>query len=174
MDVEGEMPAAAAAAVVNGLGEEEAAPAPFFAEQLDVEAYTAQYSGRTRLARLIFIADVCGVEAMQLDALRMAYDEIKKGEDTQLHRDVALKIKGRLGSRYGLDQAWADTVNRRADQRKEKLDTDLDGYRVRKPYTCRFPIFRLIRLSHCESVDTSVCSSWIRVPRNYWFLLNCC
>jgi COP9 signalosome complex subunit 1 len=146
MDVEGEMPAAAAAAVANGLGEEEAAPAPFSADQLDVEAYAAQYSGRTRLARLIFITERCGLEAMQLEALRMAYDEIKKGEDTQLHRDVALKINGRLGPRYRLDQAWADTVNRRADQRKEKLEAELNGYRVRKPYTLS-PAFCLFRFN---------------------------
>ena len=125
-------PAAAAAAIANGLGGgEEASPAPFSAEQLDVEAYAAQYSGRTRLARLVFVADRCGVEAMQLEALRMAYDEIKRGEDVQLHRDVALKINGRLGPRYGLDQAWVDTVSRRAEQRKEKLENELNGYRVR-------------------------------------------
>jgi COP9 signalosome complex subunit 1 len=68
---------------------------------------------------------------MQLEALRMAYDEIKRGEDVQLHRDVALKINGRLGPRYGLDQAWVDTVSRRAEQRKEKLENELNGYRVR-------------------------------------------
>ncbi|PAN51940.1 hypothetical protein GQ55_9G641800 [Panicum hallii var. hallii] len=131
MDVEGEVPAAAAAAIANGLGGgEEASPAPFSAEQLDVEAYAAQYSGRTRLARLVFVADRCGVEAMQLEALRMAYDEIKRGEDVQLHRDVALKINGRLGPRYGLDQAWVDTVSRRAEQRKEKLENELNGYRT--------------------------------------------
>jgi COP9 signalosome complex subunit 1 len=140
MDVEGEVPAAAAAAVMNGLGgAEEASAAPVSAEQLDVEAYAAQYSGRTRLARLLFIADRCGVEAMQLEALRMAYDEIKRGEDVQLHRDVAAKIGGRLGPRFGLDQAWVDTVTRRADQRKEKLENELNGYRVRKPYPFTFP-----------------------------------
>jgi COP9 signalosome complex subunit 1 len=137
MDVEGEVPAAAAAAVANGLGgagAEEASPAPVSAEQLDVEAYAAQYSGRTRLVRLLFVADRCGVEAMQLEALRMAYDEIKRGEDVQLHRDVVTKIGGRLGPRYGLDQAWVFSVSRRADQRKEKLESELNGYRVRKSY----------------------------------------
>ncbi|TQD94183.1 hypothetical protein C1H46_020231 [Malus baccata] len=31
-------------------------------------------------------------QAMELEALRMAYDEIKKGENTQLHREVVQKI----------------------------------------------------------------------------------
>ncbi|KAG8073169.1 hypothetical protein GUJ93_ZPchr0006g46247 [Zizania palustris] len=130
MDVEGEVPAAAAAAVANGLGSAEPSPAPIAAEQLDVEAYAAQYTGRTRLGRLLFIADRCGVEAVELEALRMAYDEIKRGEDTMFHRDVALKIKDRLGPRYLLDQAWADSVNRRAEHRKEKLESELNGYRT--------------------------------------------
>ncbi|XP_052147725.1 COP9 signalosome complex subunit 1 [Oryza glaberrima] len=130
MDVEGEVPAAAAEAVANGLGGAEPSPAPVSAEQLDVEAYAAQYTGRTRLARLLFIAERCGVEAVELEALRMAYDEIKRGEDTMFHREVTNKINGRLGPKYALDQAWTDSVNRRAEQRKEKLESELNGYRT--------------------------------------------
>jgi COP9 signalosome complex subunit 1 len=137
MDVDGEVPAAAAFAVTNGLGGDEeasAAPAPVSAEQLDVEAYVAQYSGRTRLPRLLFIADRCGVESMQLEALRIAHDEARSREDTMVYREAARKINGRLGPRYQYDQAWVDAVNRRAEQRKEKLENELNGYRVRKPY----------------------------------------
>uniref|UniRef100_A0A453J7R3 Uncharacterized protein n=1 Tax=Aegilops tauschii subsp. strangulata TaxID=200361 RepID=A0A453J7R3_AEGTS len=104
------------------------------ADQLDVEAYAAQYSGRTRVARLLFIAERCGVEAIQLEALRMAHDEARAREDTVLYLDAVLKINSRLGPRYRHDQAWVDSVNRRAEQRKEKLETELNGYRVRKPY----------------------------------------
>lgn len=130
MDVEGEVSAAAAAAVTNGLGGAEPSPAPLSAEQLDVEAYAAQYSGRTRLLRLLFIAERCGVEAVELEALRMAFDEARKRDDTLLYRDAAHRIKGRLGPAYRYDQAWVDSVHRRADQRKEKLDNELNGYRT--------------------------------------------
>ncbi|KAK4379359.1 hypothetical protein RND71_001221 [Anisodus tanguticus] len=100
-------------------------------EQLDIEAYAALYSGRTKIMRLLFIADRCGGNAsMQLEALRMAYDEIKKGENTQLFREVVQKIDGRLGSNYGPDSAWADAVDRRAELRKEKLENELNAYRT--------------------------------------------
>ncbi|CAL9068057.1 COP9 signalosome complex subunit 1-like [Musa acuminata AAA Group] len=99
-------------------------------ELMDVEAYAALYTGRTKVARLLFIAERCGNEAMQLEALRMAHDEIKKGEDSHLHREVTAKIGGRLGPRYALDQSWADTVDRRAEVRKEKLENELNGYKT--------------------------------------------
>ncbi|XBH96721.1 hypothetical protein VPH35_087052 [Triticum aestivum] len=131
MDVDCEVSAAAAAAVTNGLGGEgQPSAAPVSADQLDVEAYAAQYSGRTRVARLLFIAERCGVEAIQLEALRMAHDEARAREDTVLYLDAVLKINGRLGPRYRHDQAWVDSVNRRAEQRKEKLETELNGYRT--------------------------------------------
>nr|DAD18807.1 TPA_asm: hypothetical protein HUJ06_020270 [Nelumbo nucifera] len=99
-------------------------------EQMDVEAYASLYSGRTKITRLLFIADQCGNQSMQLEALRMAYDEIKKGENTQLFREVVQKIDGRLGPAYRMDQAWADNVDRRAEQRKEKLENELNSYRT--------------------------------------------
>ncbi|KAL0411962.1 UNVERIFIED_CONTAM: COP9 signalosome complex subunit [Sesamum latifolium] len=94
-------------------------------EHLDIEAYAALYTGRTKIRRLLFIADNCGVASMELEALRMAYDEIKTGENTQLFREVVAKIDGRLGPDYGSDNAWADAVDRRAELRKEKLENEL-------------------------------------------------
>ncbi|CAN6566231.1 unnamed protein product [Malus baccata var. baccata] len=100
-------------------------------EQLDIEAYASLYSGRTKIMRLLFIAQRSqSNEAMELEALRMAYDEIKKGENTQLHREVVQKIVGRLGPEYGMDVAWCDTVDRRAEQKKEKLENELNAYRT--------------------------------------------
>ncbi|KAF8379438.1 hypothetical protein HHK36_028873 [Tetracentron sinense] len=99
-------------------------------EQMDVEAYASLYSGRTKIRRLLFIADQCGNLSMQMEALRMAYDEIKKGENSQLFREVVQKIDGRLGLDYGMDLVWADSVDRRAEQRKEKLENELNSYRT--------------------------------------------
>ncbi|GER57463.1 COP9 signalosome complex subunit 1 [Striga asiatica] len=99
-------------------------------EQLDVEAYAALYAGRTKISRLLFIAENCGVASMELEALRLAYDEIKKGENTQLFREVVTRIGGRLGPNYGADNAWADAVDRRAELRKEKLENELNAYRT--------------------------------------------
>ncbi|XP_048333617.1 COP9 signalosome complex subunit 1 [Ziziphus jujuba] len=116
----------------NGVGEEEKRTRPIISgEQLDVEAYAGLYTGRTKITRLLFIADHCeNNQTMQLEALRMAYDEIKKGENTQRFRDVVQKIDGRLGPSYGMDAAWCDTVDRRAEQKKEKLENELNAYRT--------------------------------------------
>ncbi|PNY08955.1 cop9 signalosome complex subunit 1-like protein [Trifolium pratense] len=101
------------------------------ADQLDIEAYINLYSGRTRISRLLFIASNCGDNlTMQLEALRMAFDEIKKGEDTILMREVVKKINGRLGSNYTLDEAWCDAIVKKADLKKEKLDAELTSYRT--------------------------------------------
>lgn len=114
----------------NGGDETQRHRAVISGEQLDIEAYAALYSGRTKISRLIFIAQECVNVSMQLEALRMAFDEIKKGENTQLFREVVQKIDGRLGPNYGPDEAWTDSVDRRAEQRKEKLENELNAYRV--------------------------------------------
>ncbi|KAK9273768.1 hypothetical protein L1049_018578 [Liquidambar formosana] len=111
-------------------GEEERNRPIISSEPLDIEAYAGLYSGRTKIARLLFIADHCDNASMQMEALRMAYDEIKKGENTQLFREVVQKIDGQLGPTYGMDLAWAEAVDRRAEQRKEKLENELNAYRT--------------------------------------------
>lgn len=97
---------------------------------LDIESYSSLYTGRTKITRLLFIADRCDVVSMQLEALRMAYDEAKKGENTLLFREVVSKIDGRLGDGYGPDPDWTDVVDRKADARKDKLENELNAYRV--------------------------------------------
>ncbi|KAJ6971381.1 LOW QUALITY PROTEIN: hypothetical protein NC653_032022 [Populus alba x Populus x berolinensis] len=123
-------------------------------EQLDIEAYAGLYTGRTKITRLLFIADRCGQNnntAMKMEALRMAYEEIKKGENTQL--DVVQKIDGRLGSNYGMDSAWCEMVDRRADQRKEKLENELNAYRTNL-------IKESIRMGYNDFGDLLLCS-WL-------------
>ncbi|CAA7023005.1 unnamed protein product [Microthlaspi erraticum] len=115
----------------NG-GEETSNRRPIISgEPLDIEAYAALYKGRTKIMRLLFIANHCGGnQAIQLDALRMAYDEIKKGENTQLFREVVNRINGKLGDKYGMDSAWCEAVDRRAEQKKGKLENELSSYRT--------------------------------------------
>ncbi|XVE77068.1 hypothetical protein DITRI_Ditri13aG0031900 [Diplodiscus trichospermus] len=99
-------------------------------EQLDIESYAGLYTGRTKIMRLIFIADHCDNPGMQLEALRIAHDEIKKGENTQLYREVVQKIDGRLGPNYSMDATWCNMVDRKAEQRKEKLENELNAYKT--------------------------------------------
>jgi COP9 signalosome complex subunit 1 len=99
-------------------------------EQIDVENYASLYTGHTKIARLHFIADHANSRNLELEALRMSLDEIKKGDNTMLFKECVEKINGRLGPGYGLDQEWIDTVERRAAQRQEKLEMELNGYKV--------------------------------------------
>lgn len=138
----------------NGVGGDEEKPTrPIISgEQLDVEAYAGLYTGRTKITRLLFIASHCdNNQTMQLEALRMAYDEIKKGENTQLFREVVQKIDGRLGPNYGMDVAWCEMVDRRAEQKKEKLENELNAYRVHLCYS-------LLLLLFFKSLTFLVCS----------------
>ena len=48
------------------------------------QAYAALYSGRTRAVRLLFAAERGGA-GVELDALRLAAQHAKKGDDTQLY-----------------------------------------------------------------------------------------
>eukprot|EP00252_Welwitschia_mirabilis_P017230 TRINITY_DN38206_c0_g1_i1.p1 TRINITY_DN38206_c0_g1~~TRINITY_DN38206_c0_g1_i1.p1 ORF type:complete len:440 (-),score=62.48 TRINITY_DN38206_c0_g1_i1:314-1633(-) len=96
----------------------------------DVEAYASLYSGRTKINRLLFIAEKCGNPVTEAEALKMAYDEIKKGENTIFFKDVNRMIAGRFGPNYCLDQDWIASVERRAEHRKEKLENELNAYKT--------------------------------------------
>lgn len=99
-------------------------------DQMDIEAYASLYKGRTKILRLLFIAEHCRNEAMELEALRMAHEEICKGESSSLYKEVCEKINGRLGPAFVLDQEWVDAVDRRAAQRFERLETELNSYKT--------------------------------------------
>ncbi|KAG4201487.1 hypothetical protein ERO13_A05G281600v2 [Gossypium hirsutum] len=119
-------------------------------EQLDIEAYAVLYSGRTKIMRLIFLADHCDNSGMQLEALRMAYDKLNKGENTQLFREVVQKIDGRLGPNYSMDAKWCAIIDRKADQRKDKLESELNAYRSTVAIKERFGRFEDVLEPGCH------------------------
>ncbi|KAI3892656.1 hypothetical protein MKW92_005670 [Papaver armeniacum] len=65
-----------------------------------------------------------------IQALGKGYEEIKKGENINLFKEVLEKIDGKLGSEYCLDQTWVDIVDRKAEVRKEKLEIKLNAYKL--------------------------------------------
>ncbi|GKB45449.1 COP9 signalosome complex subunit 1 [Tanacetum coccineum] len=81
----------------NGDEEDQPEQPPHF----DIEPYASSYSGRTKISSLMFIGEKLENESAALDAYRMTYDEIKKGKDTQMFREVVQKINGRLGGNVG-------------------------------------------------------------------------
>lgn len=80
-------------------------------EPLSIEAYAARYKGRTKIIRLLFIAKHLDQESCQIQALKMPYYEIKKGNNVLLFRDVVERCKDKLGSDYMLDLAWIEAVD---------------------------------------------------------------
>eukprot|EP00898_Chlorokybus_atmophyticus_P005592 jgi/Chlat1/6033/Chrsp4S06328 len=98
--------------------------------QFDVEAYASNYTGHTKIERLRFIAERMG-PPHNADAMRMAVAELRKGENTQLYTEVVEAAAGKFGSHeFNVDKSWVDAIDRRATQRHEKLELELNGYKT--------------------------------------------
>eukprot|EP00245_Coleochaete_scutata_P005782 TRINITY_DN19649_c0_g1_i1.p1 TRINITY_DN19649_c0_g1~~TRINITY_DN19649_c0_g1_i1.p1 ORF type:complete len:435 (-),score=92.43 TRINITY_DN19649_c0_g1_i1:295-1599(-) len=99
-------------------------------QQFDLETYASNYTGHTKITRLRFIAERCNNRSMELEALRMALDEIRKGDNTFVYLETVEKVYGKLGPEYQLDQDWVDATDRRVTQRHEKLEGELNAYKT--------------------------------------------
>ena len=97
---------------------------------VDLEALTSNYSGNACLNRLLFIAEHAAQESLKLDALKVAANILKTGENTRLYAQVIERIGGRLGPAYELDKEWVDETDRRAAKKQEVLDAELNGYKT--------------------------------------------
>ncbi|KAK9832518.1 hypothetical protein WJX81_004497 [Elliptochloris bilobata] len=113
---------------------------------LDLEAYASGYTGHARVARLLFIATKTAGSPTELEALRLAADQLRKGENTAQYAEVMELIDGRLGPQYTLDRVWVEAVDRRAATVQERLEADLSGYKNNM-------IKESIRMGHHELAD---------------------
>ena len=96
----------------------------------DLENYSSNYAGHTKIIRLRFIAEKCNDPGMESEALRMALDEIKKGDNTQVYVETIERARGRLGKAYQHDREWVNSKEKQAAQRQERLELELNGYKV--------------------------------------------
>jgi len=92
-----------------------------------LQEYANRYQGHTKILRLIFIAD--RYVEKQSEAYKMAIDVLKQTKNTTLYRKVFEKISDKLGAPYVYDSAWADGVDKKAQQSSEELEALLNGYR---------------------------------------------
>ncbi|KAL6764284.1 26S proteasome subunit RPN7-domain-containing protein [Haematococcus lacustris] len=115
-------------------------------EQFDLESYIANYSGHNKLSRLLFIAEKRANTPLELEALKLAHDEVKKTENTQAYVAITQRIANRLEGSYKYDKAWVDAVERRAALRQERLETELQGHKANL-------IKESIRLGHNDLGD---------------------
>ena len=103
-----------------------AAPDATAASSLDIEVYVGAYTGVTRIKRLAFIASASPPH--KADAIRMAVAEVKRTNNTALY----LELVALAGDDSGLarDDAWVEQVDRRAAQRHDKLEADLNAHKT--------------------------------------------
>lgn len=113
-------------------------------EDFDLEAYINNYSGHTKVARLLFVAEHC--KQLELDCYKYAIDELKKTMNTGLLKSVFEKVGDKLGATYRLDQALLDSIDKKAAQQQEKLELELNGYKTNL-------IKESIRMGHTDLGD---------------------
>lgn len=109
---------------------------------LDLETYSASYTGMAKLYRLMFVADHC--PTLRLEALKMAISHVMTTYNVALyqllHKKLAesLAVSGlpdvacQMGSQDlpALDTMWVETKTKKAAIKLEKLDTDLKNYKT--------------------------------------------
>ncbi|KAG0349349.1 cop9 signalosome complex subunit [Podila humilis] len=107
---------------------------------LDLDTYIANYKGHTKINRLEFIAERC--PSLQVDALKMAVEEMKNNQTLNVQRYVnlvkklqdAVKVYGQSGTKVSndlltLDKAWVDSQALKAKQVADQLEAELKNYK---------------------------------------------
>jgi len=97
-------------------------------DDFPLDSYISNYSGYTRFSRLLHIADNC--QALELDALKIAHDDVKKTINTSLYKSICSRIGSRLGAAYELDPSWVEQIDKKATLQHEKLELDLNNHRT--------------------------------------------
>ncbi|GAX78667.1 hypothetical protein CEUSTIGMA_g6105.t1 [Chlamydomonas eustigma] len=109
--------------VESAINKYEARPAVAF----DLEAYVSAYTGHSRADRLLYIVEHSKGKELELEALKIAHNDVKKTENTPRYDHIVKMIDGRLGDDYKLDSAWVEAVDRKCLARQEKLEQELTG-----------------------------------------------
>ncbi|CAB4013176.1 COP9 signalosome complex subunit 1 [Paramuricea clavata] len=100
---------------------------------LELDYFSLNYAGLSKLRRLLFIAKHC--PCLELDALKLAHDNVKQTFNTKLYAQIAIKL-GEASSRAGeaensqMDVNWIEATNKKAAVKLEHLDTDLKTHKA--------------------------------------------
>jgi len=96
---------------------------------MDLEQYIANYSGHTKIKRLVFIAQHDTKLAKQ--ATKLAIAELKKGINTQMYKEVAENCAKKFGAEeFPFDEQWIIKVDTEAQRKIEKLELELNSYKT--------------------------------------------
>eukprot|EP01006_Ploeotia_vitrea_P059358 TRINITY_DN71_c0_g1_i1.p1 TRINITY_DN71_c0_g1~~TRINITY_DN71_c0_g1_i1.p1 ORF type:complete len:437 (+),score=42.18 TRINITY_DN71_c0_g1_i1:46-1356(+) len=91
---------------------------------IDLEQYINQYTGGTKVLRLLHIFE--NVPQLSVEAARLALAELKKGSNTVMYRDFCAKLQAKAMSSPP-DETWATMVDERAAKQLERLDSELSS-----------------------------------------------
>ena len=97
--------------------------------KMDLEQYLANYRGNTRVVRLIHIGKTS--QHLQLEALKAAVGEAKRGKDIGLLED-AVKALHRVAPSdpdAKLDQTWLERTENAIQAETARLEHELKGYK---------------------------------------------
>ncbi|KAL0477532.1 COP9 signalosome complex subunit 1 [Acrasis kona] len=108
----------------------------------DLEQYISNYTGLTKVKRLIFAAE--NSKELRSEAARLAVKQLKTGINTQLYKEVLEKFANDLNEKY--DEAWVSSVDQEAAKTLEKLEIELNSFRTNL-------IKESIRMGHNELGD---------------------
>lgn len=109
---------------------------------LDLETYSAAYTGFAKLYRLMFVADHC--PSLRLESLKMAISYVMTTYNVSLYQSLHKKLAEAVASaglpdiavQMGsqdipvLDTIWVESKTKKAAIKLEKLDTDLKNYKT--------------------------------------------
>ncbi|EOD32552.1 hypothetical protein EMIHUDRAFT_429574 [Emiliania huxleyi CCMP1516] len=90
----------------------------------EMESYIAAYAGHTRLKRLQFIAQ--HEPTLRAEALRIAVEQARQGVNTALYQELCATE----GCPVARDDAWVDSVEKKASARLDKLESDLASHKT--------------------------------------------
>ncbi|KAF2076541.1 hypothetical protein CYY_002155 [Polysphondylium violaceum] len=101
-------------------GEKTTTTSSLSSSEFDLENYINNYSGNTKINRLIFIAEHC--KPLEAEAYQMAAKEVQKTPNYELYKTIVGKSHGILS----LDSAWVDNMAKKNLAQLDKLDSDLN------------------------------------------------
>jgi len=97
-------------------------------KEFDLESYISNYSGHTKIRRLLFIAE--HAPDLQVDALKMAIDELKHTMNVSKYKEITDFLGTRGGPDYVQDVSWIESQEKKAQQKSERLEMELNGYKT--------------------------------------------
>eukprot|EP01090_Pellita_catalonica_P002886 TRINITY_DN124_c0_g1_i1.p1 TRINITY_DN124_c0_g1~~TRINITY_DN124_c0_g1_i1.p1 ORF type:complete len:462 (-),score=72.98 TRINITY_DN124_c0_g1_i1:22-1407(-) len=95
-------------------------------KNFDLDQYIGNYSGHTRLARLIFIGERC--EEHGLSALKQAISELLTTPNTTVYKELVQKYGEMLNIQK--DQSFIDNAEKKSHHQIERLEVELNQYKT--------------------------------------------